>query len=118
VESNQRLRKSSDFDRISKFGRVLRVDSWLIIAYYSNDLGYFRWGATISKKVGNAVLRNKLKRWIKTYFRENEMGFNEGLDLNFIFKPQKDIYQSLNFKNFKLKLNPTLEKLKKNKNVH
>ncbi len=101
-----------------QFGRGLRVESWLIIAYISNDLGYYRWGATISKKVGNAVQRNKLKRWIKTYFNQNEIGFNSNLDLNFIFKPQKEIYKTLDFKNFKLKLSSTLEKLKKNKNVY
>lgn len=115
MENKQRLRKSSDFELISKKGRGLRLENWLVVAYLPNEFNHLRLGTTISKKVGNAVLRNKLKRWVRTYFRQNEVSFHREYDLNFIFKPNKELYQIMDYKTFSEKLSVVIEKLKKNK---
>ena len=46
-----------------------------------------RLGITVSRKVGNAVVRNRLKRWIREYFRCHRAGLTAPLDLSVIAKP-------------------------------
>ena len=40
-----------------------------------------RIGISVSKKIGNSVVRHRIKRRIKESYRCNEKGFNSGLDL-------------------------------------
>ncbi len=40
-----------------------------------------RVGISVSKKIGNSVVRHRIKRRIKESYRCNERGFNSGLDL-------------------------------------
>jgi ribonuclease P protein component len=46
-----------------------------------------RLGVTVSKKVGNAVLRNRVKRWIRDCFRRRRPEFPPGLDLVVVARP-------------------------------
>ena len=59
-----RLRKNSDFQRVYKKGR-----SWahplLVLYALRNDLGYSRFGFSVSKRVGGAVVRNRAKRLMR-----------------------------------------------------
>lgn len=67
-----------------------------------------RWGWSISKKVGNAVTRNRLKRWGREFVRE--FGGNE-LDINFIFKNRgKEFYKTLSHKEFNDALQKAFQK--------
>lgn len=51
--------------------------------------------------VGNAVMRNKLKRWSREFFRETTK--NEiAMDVNLVFlKQNKEFYRELTYDNFK-----------------
>ena len=63
-----RLRKSSDFQRVQKAPSVrLRFKHFLVLASPA-DAG-FRFGVVASKKVGNAVVRNRCKRLLRELFR-------------------------------------------------
>jgi ribonuclease P protein component len=42
-----------------------------ILIYCPNELSGSRLGLTISRKVGNAVCRNRLKRWIRELYRHH-----------------------------------------------
>ena len=42
---------------------------------------------TVSKKVGNAVLRNLVKRWIRDCYRRRRSEFPPGLDLVVVARP-------------------------------
>ncbi len=53
------LRK--DFVRIAGSGFYFRTDT-VVVQCDTNDLDHFRVGFTASKKVGNAVIRNRCKR--------------------------------------------------------
>ncbi|MDZ4122053.1 MAG: ribonuclease P protein component, partial [Candidatus Cloacimonadaceae bacterium] len=43
-------------------------------------------GITISKRIGKAVVRNKLKRRIKAFFRDPDRAFPKGVRINLIAK--------------------------------
>jgi len=62
-----RLRSKVDFASIRK-GKRIRVDHLRII-YQTNQLDHSRLGLAVSRKYGNAVQRNRLKRQLRDYFR-------------------------------------------------
>lgn len=82
------IKRSSEFLAIKQNGKRFWATQWLLLNYQKNSLGRLRFGVTASRKVGNAVVRNKLKRWIKEYFRHSvKAGNNLEADINIIFKP-------------------------------
>ena len=70
--------------------------------YIFNNQLTSRFGWTISKQVGIAVLRNKYKRWICEIMRKQEIKEQECcLDINFIFKGKKgDFYKKISYQQF------------------
>lgn len=46
-----------------------------------NGLDRNRLGISVSKKVGNSVVRHRLKRLVKESYRLNESVFQDGLDI-------------------------------------
>ena len=83
----ERLRKRPDFLRCYRKGR--RRPGALAILYSApNDLGHPRLGLTVSKKVGGAVLRVRLKRRIREIYRRwSQRGQLPALDLVVHVKP-------------------------------
>lgn len=115
MENNKKLKRSTDFNKISQFGRGIRVDKWLILAYRKTEQEQYRVGITISRKIGKAVLRNKLKRWVRSYFRSKKSTeFLNHKDFNFIFKPDLETYKTLDYKSFSQKVDTAIEKLNNN----
>lgn len=58
------LKNSRDFDRIIKNNRPFKSTDYIIyIEKNTNDIYHF--GISVGKKIGNAVVRNKIKRQIK-----------------------------------------------------
>jgi ribonuclease P protein component len=100
------LKKSSDFLFLSKNGKKIKLATWLTIQYLSSESLDTYVGITASKKVGPAVVRNKLKRWVKNSARENFfLNQFSGKKIVFVFRAQAgDFYKDLTFKEFKLTL--------------
>jgi ribonuclease P protein component len=62
------LKNSADFQRISKAGKKSVFPSFIMLALQSGAEG-FRLGLTVSRKVGNAVVRNRAKRRLREVVR-------------------------------------------------
>jgi ribonuclease P protein component len=64
-----RLRKRPDFVRIQARGRRFRTKN--LVVCWSPGPSAGRFGLTVSRKVGNAVTRNRVKRWLREAIRRN-----------------------------------------------
>ncbi len=86
--SEDRLRRRADFLRCYRTGRR-RTGSLSILYFAPNTEGRPRLGVTASRKVGNSVVRHRLKRRIReTYRRWQGRGDLPPLDLVVHLKPE------------------------------
>ncbi len=87
LSPQERIRKKKDFLSLYKRGSRYRGRYFNLI-YLSNDLHFSRMAVIASKKVGNAVKRNRIKRWMRVLFRRNKKLFENPLDIIFIAKKE------------------------------
>lgn len=81
-----RLRKQAEFDAVYA-GNCYAADSTLVITARKHGNGPSRLGLSVSRQVGNAVVRNYWKRLIREAFRKNRQRMPEGFDL--VVRPRK-----------------------------
>jgi len=74
-----RLTKRSQFLRISRTGKKAFAPHFIVIHKENDRLGR-RFGVTVSSKVGNAVVRNRVKRKLREFFRRQEQQFEINQD--------------------------------------
>ena len=97
----ERIRKSSEFRLIYQKGNI-KGSLHFKIAILANDLQWSRLGLTISKKIGNAVKRNYIKRRLREYFRLHKECLSGSFDIIVTAKSgaaklkSADIYRELN----------------------
>ncbi len=84
----QRIRKRSDYQSIYKEGARVHSKSFIVLVN-PNCRGRTRLGITASKKVGNSVARNRIKRLVREFFRLNRDRLPVSTDIVVIAK--KDI---------------------------
>ena len=77
------LRKQRDFSRVYNRGSS-RGSRYVVILYRENGLGYTRTAFVASKKVGNAVTRNRARRLMREAYRSLESGIVKGFDIIFV----------------------------------
>jgi ribonuclease P protein component len=80
-----RLKKRYEFRRAQLSGRRIHTPHFLIVVQ-PNALQNTRLGITVTKKVGSAVERNRIKRVVREVFRRNRELFPASHDLVFIAK--------------------------------
>ena len=64
MRKNERLRKTGEFVAVRREGRSW-IDKFLIVATRRNELEASRFGFSVGKRVGKAVVRNRVKRRLK-----------------------------------------------------
>ena len=74
------LRNNREFQMVYNEGNS-KANRYLVLYYRKNDLEYNRLGISVSKKVGNSVIRHHLTRLIRESYRLNKEMFNSGLDI-------------------------------------
>jgi ribonuclease P protein component len=77
---HEHLRKLADFRRVYDRRRSVSND-WLIVYACENDLPHLRLGLSVSRKVGGAVQRNRLRRLYREAFRLARHLMPVGMDL-------------------------------------
>lgn len=75
-----RLRSRDDFQRVYD-AELYAADPCLVVRGCSNGSSDTRLGLSVSRKVGNAVLRNRWKRLIREAFRRCRDQIAPGFDL-------------------------------------
>ena len=82
-----RVRSSRDFTFIQKRGRKLSSKSFVVLSLRQSPPGVSRFGFSVSRKVGNAVVRNRLKRRLRELFRLHRRDLSAARDFVVIAKP-------------------------------
>ena len=80
MKNSQSLKKNADFQTVYKCGKSF-ANKYLVMYVKENDLGINRIGISVSKKVGNSVVRHRVKRLILESYRLHEDMFNSSLDI-------------------------------------
>ena len=91
-----RLKSPRVFRQAYQKGKSV-VNPYLVLYYRKNMRKQYRIGISVSKKVGKAVARNRIKRKLREICRLNENVFPAGYDLIFVARAKtKDAsYQKL-----------------------
>jgi ribonuclease P protein component len=129
VESNRPtvIQRSSEFLSLKQNGKRTWPAKWLLLNYSKHPLQggseseqkRIRFGVTASRKVGPAVVRNKLKRWVREYLREfatraSQTGSSFEVTINIIFKPiDQGFYRGLRYEEFRKAMDIGLETLRR-----
>ncbi|MBQ7141390.1 MAG: ribonuclease P protein component [Bacilli bacterium] len=79
------VKKNQDFSTILN-NRKKIGNKYLVIYYKENNLSLNRYGISVSKKLGNAVTRNKIKRQVKNIIDKNENLFKKNQDYIIIIR--------------------------------
>ena len=80
MKFSESLKKYSDFRTVYNKG-TSHADRLLVLYVLENNLEKNRLGISVSKKVGNSVVRHHLSRLIRESYRLNEQLFDCGLDI-------------------------------------
>ena len=85
-QKSERIRKNTEFVTTMK-GKRLSVDG-LSLFYTRNTTGNFKVGVSVSKKLANAVKRNRLRRQIRACVMRALKDHTLGFDLVFVARQQ------------------------------
>jgi ribonuclease P protein component len=84
-EKGDRLLHRPEFIRLSNYGKRYR-NQHFIVYFIKNNHNRCRLGITVTRKVGKAAKRNRIKRLAREYFRQNRHIFGENWDISLIAK--------------------------------
>ncbi len=74
------IKKNEDFKKIYQSGKSY-ANKYLVMYVKKNDSETGRLGISVSKKVGNSVVRHRIARLVRESYRLNENKFHSGWDI-------------------------------------
>ena len=77
---SESLKKNRDFQIVYREGKSC-ANRYLVMYVRENGLSENRLGVSVSKKVGNSVVRHRVTRLVRESYRLQEDMFNSGLDM-------------------------------------
>ena len=80
MQFSESLKKNYDFQNVYKTGKSY-ANKYLVMYVVENHSDKNRLGISVSKKVGNSVVRHRVTRLIRESYRLHENIFNSGLDI-------------------------------------
>lgn len=80
MKKSQSLKKNEEFKQIYRTGKSF-ANKYLIMYLKRNEFNYNRIGISVSKKVGNSVVRHRITRLIRESYRLSEESILSGLDI-------------------------------------
>lgn len=80
MKYSESLKKNRDFQIAYREG-ISYANKYLVMYIKENHLGYNRLGISVSKKVGNSIVRHRLTRLIREGYRLQEDYFKCGFDI-------------------------------------
>ena len=83
---SQSLKKRQDFQNTYKKG-TSKGNRYLVLYVLRKENMENRLGISVSKKVGNSVVRHRVTRLIRESYRLNETKFMKGTDMVFVARP-------------------------------
>lgn len=92
------LKKNKEFNKVYNNGKSYATRNLVLYLLSASENDNNRYGLSVSKKIGNAVVRNKLKRRLREIIRELEKKYNfNSYDIIFIARnPVVDLnYQQI-----------------------
>ncbi|MFO7735544.1 MAG: ribonuclease P protein component [bacterium] len=98
--AESRITRKKTFQELKKGGQVFKTAN-LIFNFRLSESGESRLGFIVTRKVGNAVFRNRVKRWFREIFRLNRQLLDPAVDLIIIprtsrlnfFSIRRDFYR-------------------------
>ncbi len=100
LKRNYRLKKRRHF--LEVYNKGLKFNGKYLVIYFLPDRKEKQFGFTVSKKIGKAVVRNRIKRQIKEVVRLNLDRFPE--KTWYVFNTKKVAIEA-DFRNFKEEIN-------------
>ena len=87
MQRSESLKKNQDFQKVYRNG-TSKGNRYLVMYVLKNQYMKNRLGISVSKKVGNSVVRHRLTRLIRESYRLNEAEFENSLDIVVVARPQ------------------------------
>lgn len=110
IKTTKILKKNYEFRNVLKNGKKVSGE-FLNVFILKNQFNYNFLGLAISTKIGNAVQRNKIKRYLRENYKNLEENIYKGYNLVFLVK--KDFGEKeLNYQNIKTDMKNIFSKAK------
>ena len=89
MQYSDSLKKNNEFQRVYRKG-TSQANRYLVMYVLENKDRHMenRLGISVSKKVGNSVVRHRITRLIRESYRLNETSFRQGVDIVVVARPR------------------------------
>ena len=92
MRKEYRIKKNKEFQETFKNGKSVANRQFVLYTLKRPEQTHFRIGLSVSKKIGNAVMRNRIKRYVRQVFHELDGQLHNEIDFIIIArKPTADM---------------------------